>query len=106
LSTVVVTPMPFWAERVGVPRTLAVEFPFGQVLGAAGDAAQQRRVIGAALSLLETAQDPGTTAHWPEQWSQPREQARNAWQPAEPSPIVAQMAPHVLQMIRQRKPRG
>jgi hypothetical protein len=98
LSTVMVTPMPFWAERVGVPRALAVEFPFGQVLGPAGDAAQQRRVVEAALGLLETATEPGTLVHSEEAWPYPEEKVRQAWQPPEPSPIVAEMAPRLLEV--------
>jgi hypothetical protein len=103
LSTVLVTPMPFWAERVGVPRVLAVEFPFGQVLGPIGDAAQQRRVIEAALALLETATGPGAVIHSEETWPHPDEEARKMWQPSQPSPIVAEMAPHLLEMLRQRR---
>jgi hypothetical protein len=52
LSTVLVTPMPFWAEKTGVPRALAVEFPFGSTLGRAGDADQQMRVIRQSLDVL------------------------------------------------------
>ena len=48
-STILVTMMPYWAEKTGTPRTLGVEFPFGQTLGQVGDAAQQMRVIEAAL---------------------------------------------------------
>ncbi|KKL27183.1 hypothetical protein LCGC14_2387760, partial [marine sediment metagenome] len=33
LSTVLVTIMPYWSERVGVPRTIGVEFPYGHILG-------------------------------------------------------------------------
>ena len=39
-----VTNMPFWAEKVGVPRTLAVEFPFGHTLGQPHDTAQHMRL--------------------------------------------------------------
>jgi hypothetical protein len=37
LSTVVVTNMPFWSDRVGAPRSLGVDFPFGHIIGPAGD---------------------------------------------------------------------
>ena len=46
LATIMVTNMPFWAEKVGVPRTLAVEFPFGHTLGQPHNVAQQMRVRG------------------------------------------------------------
>jgi hypothetical protein len=103
LTTILVTPMPFWAERVGVPRALAVEFPFGQVLGPAGDAARQHRVIEAALELLETAAAPGTLVHSAETWPYSEEEARKVWQPPQPSPIVAEMAPQLLEVLRQRR---
>jgi hypothetical protein len=106
LSTVLVTPMPFWVERVGVPRALAVEFPFGQILGPVGDAARQRRVVEAALALLETAAGPGTLTHSEETWPCPDQEARKTWQPSQPSPIVAQMAPQLFEMIRQRRRRS
>ena len=40
------------ARKIGIPRALAVPFPFGHPLGGAGPELQ-RRVIGAALDLLE-----------------------------------------------------
>jgi len=43
LSTILVTPMPFWTEKIGVPRTLAVEFPFGHTLGQPHDTTQRRK---------------------------------------------------------------
>lgn len=101
LSTVLVTPMPFWAEKIGVPRTLAVEFPFGSTLGRAHDADQQRRVIRQALEVLEKAGQPGTIVHSPEVWPVPVDQATKGWQPPEPSPIVRMMAPKILELMRQ-----
>lgn len=106
LATVLVTPMPFWAEKTGVPRTLAVEFPFGQTLGRAGDAAQQLRVIRQALALLAAAREPGLIVHSPETWPVPLEQAIKDWQPKKPSPIIKHMAPRLLELIRQRRRGG
>ena len=96
LSTVLVTNMPFWAERIGVPRTLAVEFPFGHPLGQPHKAAQQTRVVGQALEVLETAQAPGTIVHSPERWPVPVREATSDWQPEEPSPLMKAMAPRFL----------
>jgi hypothetical protein len=101
LSTIMVTPMPFWAERTGVPRTLAVEFPFGHTLGQPHDAAQQMRVIRQALAVLETAQAPGTIVHSPETWPVPQPEAMKDWQPQEPSPIIRAMAPRFRELVRQ-----
>ena len=103
LSTVLVTNMPFWAEKTGVPRTLAVEFPFGHTLGMPQDAAQQRRVVRQALKVLETAQSPGEIVHSDETWPLPLEEAILDWQPAEPSPVVQVMAPRLRELIQQRR---
>jgi hypothetical protein len=105
LSTVLVTNMPFWAEKVGVPRTLAIEFPFGHLLGQPHDAAQQMRVIGQALEVLETAQDPGAIVHSPETWPVPQKEALEDWQPQEPSPMMGVLAPRFLEMMRERRRR-
>ena len=103
LSTVLVTNMPFWAEKVGVPRTLAVEFPFGHTLGQPHDVAQQMQVICQALEVLETAKAPGAIVHSPETWPVPQEEALKDWQPEEPSPIMQAMAPCFREMMRQRR---
>ena len=103
LSTILVTSMPFWAEKIGVPRTLAVEFPFGHTLGQPHDAAQQMRVIRRALAVLETAQAPGTIVHSPETWPTPQKKAMENWQPGEPSPVVQVMAPRFRELLRQRR---
>lgn len=95
--------MPYWAEKVGAPRTLAVEFPFGQTLGQPGNIDQQMRVIGQALAVLETAVSPGTIIHSPETWPVPQKEAYKAWQPAAPSPIIDVLAPKFRQMLRERK---
>jgi hypothetical protein len=97
--------MPFWAEKVGVPRTLAVEFPFGHTLGQPHDVAQQMRVIRQALEVLETAAAPGAIIHSPETWSVPQKEAAKDWQPAEPSPVIQVMAPRFREMMRQRRQR-
>ena len=103
LSTILVTSMPFWAEKIGVPRTLAVEFPFGHTLGQPHDAAQQMRVIRRALAVLETAQAPDTIVHSPETWPTPQKKAMENWQPGEPSPVVQVMAPRFRELLRQRR---
>ena len=103
LSTIVVTNMPFWAERVGAPRTLAVEFPFGHTLGQPRDAAQQTRVIRQALDVLGTTEVPGTIVHSPETWPVPQKEALEAWQPEEPSPVVRIVASRIREVMRGRR---
>ena len=96
--------MPFWAEKIGVPRTLAVEFPFGHMLGQPGDITTQRRVIAQALAVLRTATIPGTIVHTDEVWPVPAVEAMKAWQPAEPSPVIAVLGPQLRTMLRGRHP--
>ena len=55
MSSVLVTVMPYWAERLGVPRTVGVEFLYGHPLGQPGDRDTQMGVIREALRMLEEA---------------------------------------------------
>jgi hypothetical protein len=102
-STILVTMMPFWAERIGVPRTLAVEFPFAQTLGQPHDTAQQRRVLLQALDVLESVDQPGTIVDSPETWPQPTVTAIKEWQPPEPSPVIKALAPRIRSLLRERR---
>lgn len=103
LATLLVTMMPYWAEKAGAPRALAVEHPFGQTLGGPGDAVGQRRVIEQALAVLTTAVVPGTIVHSPEVWPIPQKEAYKAWQPAEPSPIITELAPRIREILRNKQ---
>ena len=103
LSTILVTNMPFWAEKVGVPRALAVEYPFGHTLGQPHNVEQQRRVVQEALGVLGTARVPGTIVHSLEEWPVPQKEAQREWQPEEPSPVVEVMGPRVIKLLRQQR---
>lgn len=103
LSTILLTNMPYWAEKVGVPRTLAVEFPFGQLLGQPGDSQQQTAVIREALRVLEEAEVPGSIVHSQLRWPIPAAQAIKDWQPAEPSPVIAALRPKFRQILRDNR---
>ena len=96
-----VTMMPYFAEIAGTPRVLAVEFPFAQTLGY--DAAQQMRVVRQAVGVLETAVTPGTIIHSHETWPVSQKEAYKAWQPPEPSPIIAVMVTQLRTMLRQNR---
>jgi hypothetical protein len=95
MSTVLVTNMPFWSERVGAPRSLAVEFPFGHIIGPGGDSAMQKRVILHALNVLKHAGGPGAIEHFQEPWPEPLELARRRSEPEAPPPIAAQMGRYI-----------
>jgi hypothetical protein len=90
MSTVLVTMMPFWAEKIGVPRTVGVEFPFGHTLGHAGDTREQAQVVGDALRALVDAREPGAMSYLPYTWPD-FERWKREWQPEKPSPIIRMM---------------
>ena len=109
MSTVMVTNMPFWAEKIGVPRTLGVEFPFGHILGRPHDREQQMRVIRQALNVLEGAPEAGTIVHSEEQWPGSFEEACEISHPTTPPPIGAEMGRYIgsfLRGIRRRRRQG
>ena len=103
LSTILVTNMPFWAEKMGVPRTLAVEYPFGHMLGQPHNVEQQREVIQEALGVLATARVPGTIVHSSEKWPVVQKETLRKWQPEKPSPVMEAMRPHVIKLLRERR---
>lgn len=103
LATILVTNMPYWAEKIGVPRTLAVQFPFGHILGQPGDVSMQRRVIAQALQVWQNAAAPGTIVHSKESWPIPAAEASKSWQPTTPSPVIAHLGPKLRELLRQRR---
>jgi hypothetical protein len=70
---------------------VGVEFPFGHPFGPARASAVQRRVLETAVTVLAGASAPGTRVDLDIEWPEPTAVAYRAWQPPEPSPIVAQM---------------
>jgi hypothetical protein len=80
--------MPDIAQRIGLPRAVAVEFPFGHTLGHAHDESEHRIVLTAALELLDRAQTPETITPVEVEWSDPQSEWHKRWHPPEPSPII------------------
>ena len=103
ISTVLVTMMPHWAEKMGVPRTLGVEFPFAHTLGRAGERDEQLAVIREALALLRNASAPGTVEHYDQPWQGDEKEWRRRWQPLEPSPIIKLMLERAQQQATERR---
>ena len=99
LPTVVVTMMPGVAEALGAPRIVGVEFPFGHPYGQPNASAVQERVLTTALTVLAGAPRPGTRVDVDVVWPQDVKVAYRAWQPKEPSPLVAMM----IEDIRRRR---
>lgn len=87
MSTILVTMMPYWAEKIGLPRTVGLEFPFGHTLGHAGDAQEQTAAIRDSLRVLAEAREPGAVVHLPYTWPD-FERWKREWQPERPAPII------------------
>lgn len=71
---------------VGIPRTAAIEYPYGRPVGQIGDREGQRKVILETLSVFEKAKKPGEVFHLPFIW--PEEPKKTDWQPPEMSPLI------------------
>ena len=82
----VLTPTPEFNREVGIPKSAAIEYPYGRPVGEVGDREGQREVLLAALSVLEKAQRPGEVRHLPFTW--PQEPRETDWQPPEMSPLI------------------
>ncbi|HMK35677.1 MAG TPA: hypothetical protein VK463_11465 [Desulfomonilaceae bacterium] len=85
-STVVLTPTPEFHKIMGVPRTAAIEYPYGRPVGEVGDVQGQRKVLLETLSVLENAAKPGEVTHLPFTWPEGPKDAK--WQPPEISPLI------------------
>ena len=88
LSTVVLTPMPEFHNDVGIPRSAAIEYPFGRPVGLVNDIDGQRAVLREAIAMLEGVDRPGEIWHLPFTW--PEDPKKTDWHPPEISPIIKQ----------------
>ena len=70
IPTVVVGSARDIVEHCGVPRFLFTDFPMGNPCGKPWDVEMQRRIVGQALDLLESATGPRTTVQAPFTWSE------------------------------------
>jgi hypothetical protein len=85
-STVVLTPTPEFHRLVGIPRSAAIEYPYGRPVGQVDDREGQRKVLLETLSVLEKATEPGEIRHLSFTW--PEEPKATNWQPPEMSPLI------------------
>ena len=102
-ATVVLTPTHEFNRAVGIPRTVALEYPYGRPLGKVDDAAGQRQVLLETLAVLEEAQTPGQVTHLPYQW--PEDPRETHWHPPEMSPIVKTHLADIKRASARRKER-
>jgi hypothetical protein len=85
-STVVLTPTSDFHRAVGIPRSAAIEYPYGRPVGQVGDRKGQRNVLLKTFEVLEKAEQPGEVWHLPFTW--PEEPKKTDWQPPEMSPLI------------------
>ena len=85
-STVVITPTYEFHRAVGIPRSAAIEYPYGRPLGQVGDRKGQREVLLQVLSFMERAKKPGEVMFLPFRW--PEDPKKTVWQPPEMSPLI------------------
>jgi len=85
-STLVLTPTYEFHRAVGIPRSAAIEYPYGRPVGQVGDRDGQRRVLMAALEIFLKARTPGEVHHLPFTW--PENPKETHWHPPEMSPLI------------------
>jgi len=103
-TTVILTPTHEFNREVGIPRSVALEYPYGRLLGEVGDADGQRQVLLATLAVLEQAQAPGQVKHLPFEW--PEDPRHTHWHPPEMSPIVKAHLDDIKRARERMKERG
>ncbi len=62
--------------------------------------------VEAPFDLEREKEEPGTIVHSAETWPIPLKEAIESWQPEEPSPVVAEMAPRMREFLRERRRRA
>jgi glycine reductase complex component B subunit gamma len=85
IITVSLTQMPFISEKIGLPRALAIEFPFGMIFGRPGDRAMQLNILRRMLDAVDEIQTPGEIIELPYTWPEEERQKKD-WFPKEPTP--------------------
>ena len=80
--------MPFIVEKIGVPRTVAVEFPFSMIWGRPGDREMHIRILRHLLEAAESIDEPGTIVELPYTWPE-EDLEKQDWFPSEPPPWMS-----------------
>ena len=68
ISTVTIMMYKEILGKLQIPRTLHVRFPFGRPMGEPNNPDQHRVILEDALSVLESATEPGTVVYAPYRW--------------------------------------
>jgi hypothetical protein len=71
LPTVSLTSAIDITERVKPPRVAFLNFPLGYPVGRPHEVEEQKAILRAALALVETVREPGSTVELPFRWPDP-----------------------------------
>lgn len=88
ISTVALSMVPAFTERVGVPRLAGIAYPMSRPLGRPHDADGQRAVLASLLQVLGDARGPGTYVELPYTWPESVSEARKS---SEAPPPIAEL---------------
>lgn len=77
---------PEFHREIGIPRTAAVEHPYGRTVGQVGDHGGQKKVLLESLAVLESTTSPGQRVDLPFTW--PEDPRETDWHPPEISPYI------------------
>jgi hypothetical protein len=83
---------------VGVPRLVAIEYPFARTLGRPGDARGQTEVLRATLRAGAEIEGPGGVRHLPFVWPETKAEAQAP--PPVPPPIATYLKRHPWHLPR------
>jgi len=100
-TTIVLTPTPEFHYMVGIPRSVGIGYPYGRLLGDAGDSEGQRNVLMATLEALGKTDTPGSVEYLSFVW--PEEPKDANWHPPEISPIVKVRLEEIRQARKEQK---
>jgi hypothetical protein len=96
MTTVTLSNIPDLTAAVRVPRLVAIEHPFGQIMGSPGDQEVQAAVLWETLEAVEMMKAPGSIKHLPFECSG----IMNESKPHQPPPIVGHLVRHPWQLPR------
>ena len=65
MATVALSNIPDLTAAVSVPRLVAIEHPFGQIMGNSGNKELQRAALWDTLEAVEIMKMPGSIKHLP-----------------------------------------
>jgi hypothetical protein len=79
-------PISYSSYLTWIPRSAAIEYPYGIPVGQVGDREGQRKVLLKTLEVLEKAEKPGEVWHLLFTW--PEGPKKTDWEPREMSPLI------------------